>query len=494
MLYNLPRLIGEQCRILYLPEDRNQVVLGVAGSGKSVEAVYRAIWISLGHPEDKIILLTVNSQINEQLKLMVDSFKHSPNIEVSTVYSYFKKIINQYYPKESKVRKSWHDFQEKKRKQIDPLLKAATESEEKKVFNDLIENSQKKYDDSTIWNKNNVNDFIKDEINWMQRNNICNRQQYLTITRIGRGNQQLSSQQRNTMFDIYLDFYNLRLNETGKAFDFADIYHLIDKCSIPEDAKPKYVIIDEVQDISPVMFHALRQIIRPDGLWTVFGDMSQNIFGERISWSSLGLTNIRKQYHLHRNYRNTREIGELAKSIIDNAEFRDLGQQEEVIEPSLSAIKGPQPIIWHHTANEDYLIDQLKKQLNNGSVAIILMNKNQGRDIKQLLKDNQIDFVSNINKLEGHVVFVGSINRIKGLEFDSVFVVNIDDYQQGMDRVCQGGNGILIDDKLEIEDRLKLARTIYVAITRAHRYLFLAYRQSKLPFLFNDPSLMQLKG
>ena len=37
----LPRLVGEQCRILYLPENSNQVILGVAGSGKSVEAAYR---------------------------------------------------------------------------------------------------------------------------------------------------------------------------------------------------------------------------------------------------------------------------------------------------------------------------------------------------------------------------------------------------------------------------------------------------------------------
>ncbi len=42
------------------------------------------------------------------------------------------------------------------------------------------------------------------------------------------------------------------------------------------------------------MFAGLRSIIKDDGLWTVFGDTSQNIFGERISWSTLGLDNIRK--------------------------------------------------------------------------------------------------------------------------------------------------------------------------------------------------------
>ncbi len=88
----LPRLVGEQCRILYLPENSNQVILGVAGSGKSVEAAYRAIWISLGHPSDNILVLTVNKEVNNQLRAMIDSYNHNSNIEVSTIYTYFKKI------------------------------------------------------------------------------------------------------------------------------------------------------------------------------------------------------------------------------------------------------------------------------------------------------------------------------------------------------------------------------------------------------------------
>lgn len=493
MLYNMPKLVGEQCRILYLPEDRNLVVLGVAGSGKSVEAVYRAIWISLAHPDDQIVLLTVNKEVNEQLKMMIDSFKHCPNIEVSTVYSYFKNVVNQFYPKDSKVRQHWHDFQEKHHRQvINPSLTAATLQEDEKVFNSLLEDARKKYVDSTLWNKDDADSFIVDEIHWMQRNNIHNRQQYLKAQRIGRGNQHISAQQRDTMFDIYKDFYNLRFDLTGKAFDFTDVYHLVDKCSIPEESKPKFIIIDEVQDISPAMFHALRQVISSDGLWTVLGDMSQNIFGERISWSSLGLNNIRKQYLLHRNYRNTREIGELAKSIIDNQAFQDIGQENEVIEPSLSAFRGPRPILWHHSNDESYLIDQLKEQLQKGSVAIILMNRRHKTATEELLEAYQINYVEQIDKLDKNSVFIGTINRVKGLEFDSVFVIDIDDFQYGMDPSVQS-DGTVVSNQLDIEDQIKLARTNYVAITRARKYLFLAYRQNKLLFLLNKPSLIQSK-
>ena len=159
----------------------------------------------------------------------------------------------------------------------------------------LLKNQKEEYADSTLWDKDNAEDFIKDEINWMQRNSIESGNQYLEVSRIGRGNQRISSQQRIVMFKIFKRYYELREELTGKAFSYYDIYRFVAKyCKIPEDVKPKYIIIDEVQDISPAMFAGLRSIIKDDGLWTVFGDTSQNIFGERISWSTLGLDNIRK--------------------------------------------------------------------------------------------------------------------------------------------------------------------------------------------------------
>ena len=51
-----------------------------------------AIWISLGHPSDNILVLTVNKEVNNQLRAMIDSYNHNSNIEVSTIYTYFKKF------------------------------------------------------------------------------------------------------------------------------------------------------------------------------------------------------------------------------------------------------------------------------------------------------------------------------------------------------------------------------------------------------------------
>lgn len=490
----LPRLVGEQCRILYLPENNNQVILGVAGSGKSVEAAYRAIWVSLGYPDDKVLVLTVNKEVNSQLQMMIDSYQHNDNIEVSTVYNYFKKLMNDYYPADGKFRKWSHDYRAAHNYPDDGQLVATTTQQEKQVFQRLIEESRDKYAESTLWDKDNAEEFIQDEIYWMQRNEIERKNQYLSASRIGRGNQRLSAQQRETMFQMFKDYYALRKDMTGKAFGYYDIYRLVERyCDIPEEVKPKYIIIDEVQDISPAMFAGLRSIIRQDGLWTVFGDTAQNIFGERISWSTLGLDNIRKRYFLYRNYRNTKEIGQLAKSMLDTNLFeKDDGI---FLEPSLSAFSGEQPILWHAKEdNQSFMIDQLKKHLGDGSTAIILMNPLKDRAIvKKLLEENDIPYVNNIKEMTADTVFLDGINRVKGLEFDTVIVYCIDDIQPSMSAEAMMEDGTL-NPNLTVADQQIIAKTVYVAVTRARKNLILAYRTNPLPFLINNLDLVRTVG
>lgn len=480
----LPKLIGEQCRILYLPENDNQVVLGVAGSGKSVEAAYRAIWMSLGHPDDKILLLTFNKEVNDQLDLMVKSFEHNSNIEVNTIYSYFKEAFNKYYPKDGEFY-AWR--RAVKGDDFHGQLVATTRNEEKKIFEQLFADAQEKYPDSTLWDKDNAEAFIEDEINWMQQNNITRLEKYKDVERIGRGNERLSQAQRDTMFKIYCAYYNLRKELTGKAFSFQDIYRLFRTyCVMPEADKPKYIIIDEVQDVTPVMFKGLQSIIADDGEWTVFGDLSQNIFGGRISWASLGL-NIRKKYSLHRNYRNTKEIGRLAKAMLDTDIFPK--DEDTFIEPELSAFSGDLPTLWHlNDDNQDQLIDQIKQMMAEGSTAVILMSPEEKQYITPLLDNADIASVGSIKDLRQDVLFVGSINRIKGLEFDNILVLGIDDIQPGLSDEAKGPDRE-ITDNLNYDDEGIIGKRVYVAATRARKKLIMAYRQNPLSFLMQDASL-----
>lgn len=244
-----------------------------------------------------------------------------------------------------------------------------------------------------------------------------------------------------------------------------------------------------MQDISPAMFSALSTIIKADGHWSVFGDMSQNIFGQRISWSSLGLDNVQKQYRLERNYRNTRQIGELAKAMLDTNLFE---KDPSFIEPSTSALEGIKPIL--EPINKDYsnLIDDIKEiqRVNPAeSIAIILMNSvKESIYVYNLLKNNNIKYTNKVDEFNpSKNIFVDSINRIKGLEFDSVFVICIDDIQPNMDTSKE-----VFNDIYENPDNQRiLAKTVYVASTRARKRLTLFYKTNPLDFLLSEDLLQK---
>lgn len=178
----LPKLKGEQCDILYLPRHSNQVILGVAGSGKSIEAICRAAWIGMTDPDsgDKVIVLSFNKDVNEEisqkLKFAVDG--HKNNITVRTIYSYCKHLINKYAPKKGSMLD--------KLKNSDWNLYAISAKNDKKALKDAIQAVHENEPSSSLWNKTKYPDFISSEIEWMQSNEIPynNKQIYLAAHRI----------------------------------------------------------------------------------------------------------------------------------------------------------------------------------------------------------------------------------------------------------------------------------------------------------------------
>ena len=59
------------------------------------------------------------------------------------------------------------------------------------------------------------------------------------------------------------------------------------------DAGPRqyrHVVVDECQDFSPEMLRAAVAAAGADGSVTFFGDYAQQIYGQRFSWRSVGLS------------------------------------------------------------------------------------------------------------------------------------------------------------------------------------------------------------
>ena len=490
----LPNLIGEQCRVLYLSDEKNQVILGVAGSGKSVEAIYRAFWLSLAHPNEKILILTYNNQINQDLEARLkvlrkrfETLNYPDNIKIQTIYTYFKNLINHY----RKANDSYFP-------NSDDELTAMVSDEENKLLDCAIEAAKNRMPDNSLWKRKNLTEFVRAEFKWMQKMNIIekdNKNKYLDMNRLGRGSSRISSKQRPAMLEIFHQFYRNRKayyagKKKEKYFTFDDIYLFVEKhCDIPEEIKPKYIIIDEVQDITPTMFEGLRSVIKKDGIWNVFGDLSQNIFGGQISWRSIGIKTS-KIYRLHHNYRNTKEIGELGKSILDNllakADNPAGHNSEYFIEPELSAFNGVKPILCQ--VDNAILLEKLQHYVQSGTTAVFTMGNT--RRILDKLKKMNFNVTTKIENAKPGVIYVQTVGRSKGLEFDNVIVYGIDSPERDVNSDNLDENGYLATD-LDEDTQIEVARTIYVAITRARKKLILAYHDNSLPFLFTNSELIE---
>lgn len=74
-----PPLIGKQTEILYVPDQKNMIITGSAGSGKSLLATYRAYWLAKAYPNEKILLLTYNKAINKDIHQRINGLAQQRN-------------------------------------------------------------------------------------------------------------------------------------------------------------------------------------------------------------------------------------------------------------------------------------------------------------------------------------------------------------------------------------------------------------------------------
>ncbi|QCQ03721.1 DUF2075 domain-containing protein [Ligilactobacillus animalis] len=469
----LPKLTNEQSTIYYLSDSQNLVILGAAGSGKSLVATYRALYLEEKHPNAKILLLTMNHEISQQIEQSIMRQRPKSNIRVSTMYSYCQELMKNYYPDKIKFT-------------------SITIKENKQAIDEAINSVQEEMPNETLWNKiseDGDNSFFANEITWMQENGIpvseLGRKTYLTIPRIGRGSERISGQQRKIMYEVYCKYYEKRHQiNPEKLFQFNDIYSFIVSLRIPDAEKSGFIIIDEVQDFTPVMFQALNNIIAPNGYWCVVGDVSQNIFGQRLSWSSLGLENVRK-YTLSKNYRNSYEIGKLAESMLATGYFDNKSADFVAPIPSPENKCGL-PKLRHFKGDYSGIIHVLRDKLRNESVSVITMDFRESAQLKKQFEKAGIPFTDNINNYSEDRVYLQTINKVKGLEFDTVLIYCLDsaNFRDNTD-IIDKYSKTLKPDLMVDEDKAIVAKRIYVAITRARKNLIMYYKKTPLDFLFN---------
>lgn len=250
--------------------------------------------------------------------------------------------------------------------------------------------------------------------------------------------------------------YNSFLQEHN-LIDYTDLEKILikrlkknDTFSIRIKKKYKYIFVDEFQDTSITQFMLLKEMKKNSKIFCV-GDPNQSIYSFRGASKKVIDKYIKsfkaKVYLLDENYRSGSEIIKASNNLIQyNKNYYYFNLRANKKETGLVKVKSFKDIYTQSNFIMEKIRNLLKKGFQQKNIAVIYRNHHFANDFKKKLLKT---YFERINLL--------TIHQAKGLEFDCVFMIGLEE-------------GRLPFDNSNIEEERRL---FYVGITRAKFKLYL---------------------
>lgn len=443
---SLPRPVGRQREVLYLPADGHTVVLGTAGSGKTTLAILRSLYLADPSTDHggPTLLVTFTRCLVTYMRHLAGSIQQPVVVE------------------------NYHRFARGYLSSRDKMLRGSICSPDERL--DFIRYALEKMRGSNSRSPilQRPPEFFDEEFQWIQQHGITNVQDYVAAERIGRTTARVPRAERTVLFDLYTRYLDRR-RHGGKSYDWSDLASSVIEELESDDREPRYrhVVIDEGQDFSPEMLRSLAAVIPDGGSLTFFGDIAQQIYGHRMSWRSAGLRAPRI-WQFRENYRNTKQISRLALSLAASPNFPD---DPDLVEPTAPTADGPLPALVRlssESKEREFVISQAIRLARTGTVAILFRTRSQEADFTQHLSVRSTRLRRDLDHWpQKPEIFHGTYHAAKGLEFDTVFLPFLSDQH------WPHPPDVEILGKREADARD--SRLLYVGITRAKSNLVLTY-------------------
>lgn len=315
-------------------------------------------------------------------------------------------------------------------------------------------------------------------------------EKYVKASRNGRGTR-LDRKKRMLVWKVF-DAYQTMMKENQLRDINTAMY---ESTKLLESGKnhPAYahVVVDEGQDFSDNAFRLLRALAgkeRPDDLFIV-GDSHQRIYRNRPVLSKCGINVRGRSSILKINYRTTEEIRKYAFALLQGIAFDDLDDGVDVGDRCQSLTHGEKPVVksFKDAGKElQFIIDEIKKLQNGGvalsNICVVARTKKLVDDyIAQFTKAGIRAYAIRRNKkddrsLEG--LRVATMHRVKGLEFQYVFVVAVNK------RIVPLYSAINKTDAISEAETMTAEKSLlYVALTRAQKGVYVTSYGKKSEFL-----------
>lgn len=456
---SLPKPKGRQIEVLYLPLQGHVVILGTAGSGKTTMAILRAHFLAqiCRDQQERVLLVTYNKALVTYLQALAEAQQIPFNLEIRNYHHFARGYLNSKGKLGNDVILG------------DPLVfmtRALVQIKEEKGTHEILERPPA---------------FFVEEGKWISGCGIDTVDAYVRL-RQDTNRRDLTDQESELVFAVYQRYKTLRDN-TRYMYDWDDIAQAVEQ-EFATDATQRYykhVVIDEGQDFTPAMLRSLARAIPQDGSLTFFGDMAQQIYGNRMSWHTAGL-NPRKSWEFKENYRNTSQIVNLAIAMTKMPTFQGV---VDLIHPNKPGADGPLPTIVQCNSPEqerDLVIRQAEKSAQHQSVAILVRKREQEQVYLTAFGKSAQRLHRNLPAWMSTGISVGTYHAAKGFEFDTVILPHCNaDMLPDQERLAA-----LPDTK---EGLAQESRLLYVGITRARTRLIITYTGQVTELLPTDQSL-----
>lgn len=455
---------GRQSDAIYFPPDRDIVVLGTAGTGKTTMAVLRARFLadSKGSHGGPVLLVTYNNALVRFLRHHVPGA--NTNIRVETYGKFARGYLNSVGQ-----MPAWNGILQTGRLRTmvaQAVAQVRTGYEAGATFFDLDTG------------------FFLDELAWIADMGIGTQQGYLDVKRVGR-KRGLDEVHRRAVWEIREAYLVARASE-GVPYDWNDIATAV-RHALASDTRPRkyrHVIIDEGQDLSPEAIRSLKAAVQPGGTVSFFGDYHQQIYGQGLSFRACGL-DITAVESFRDNYRNTAQIARVG---IAMSEMPHMGTDpEDLVEPKEPTAGGSKPALLtcRDYAAEIAEVQRIATDQAGASTVAILARSwpDAQAAVRGLPKARRLKEDANVPWDPAPGVYYGTYHSAKGLEFDVVLMPFCDDVDLPNKQVVIAYGE---EDAMTRDGKL-----LYVAVTRARAELTVTYSGTLTSLLPADDGLWQ---
>jgi mRNA-degrading endonuclease RelE of RelBE toxin-antitoxin system len=436
-------------------------VSGSAGTGKTIVALHRAVFLARQHPESRVLLTTFSDTLANALRtklrrLISNEPRLAERLEVHSMNAIGERLYELHFGRPNIASAD-------KIRQL--LIEAASKVDGQRFSPHFLK---------TEW------DEIVDA--WQ----LDSWEAYRDVKRLGRKTR-LPEQQRALLWVIF-DAVRSALKSQG-LITHAGMFNQL-AAQIAERKHPPFdfAVMDEAQDVSiaQLRFLAAMGAWRADALFFA-GDLGQRIFQQPFSWKSIGVDIRGRSRTLHINYRTSHQIRMQADRLL-GPEVSDVDGNAEDRRGTVSVFNGTAPAIKTFDSQEDEIksvSDWLRDRSSEGvaphEIGVFVRSDAELDRARAAVGKAGLPF----KVLDEHVettsgyVSLSTMHLAKGLEFRAVVVMACDDEiipsQERIETVA---------DNADLEEVYNTERhLLYVACTRARDYLLVTSVEPASEFL-----------